>query len=73
MEVTPETATNWLEVVNTGGVVGVLLGIIVYGGWFLPKFLKRWGEHTTALVTIHNDLDNLKNEVRELRDDLNAK
>ena len=73
MEVTPETATNWLEVVNTGGVVGVLLGIIVYGGWFLPKFLKRWGEHTVALVSLKNEIVAIKNEVRELRDDLNAK
>ena len=67
---TPESATTWLEFVNTGGTVVVLIAIILYGAKMLPAFLKRWGEHTEALLLIHTDLSMMKEEIKELRDDI---
>ena len=63
---TPDVATTWLDLVNTGGVIAVLLAIIVYAAWLMPRFLKRWEEHTTALHSIKNELENIKDRLERL-------
>ena len=70
---TPETATSWLDLVNTGGTIFVLAAIVVYGVRMLPAFMKRWGEHTEALVNVANELQGIKDEVKELRYELDKR
>jgi len=67
---TPESATTWLDVLNAGGTVGVLVAIIVYGAKMLPKFIERWGEHTVALNGLKTEVTEMRQEIKELRDDI---
>ena len=60
---TPETATSWLDVLNAGGIVGVMTAFVVYGLWLMPKFLKRWEAHTEALTKIAERLGVIEREL----------
>lgn len=63
MPVTPESAMGWWNVVQTTGVAGILFGIVIYGCVLIPKFIKRWEDHTTALVQIAERLGAIEREL----------
>jgi len=66
---TPESVSGWLSVLNAGGTVLVLAAIVVYGAKMLPEFLKRWGEHTEALMGIKMELQAIKDDIKEMCDE----
>lgn len=63
---TPEVATSWMDMVNTGGTIFVLIGVVVYGAKMVPAFMKRWGEHTIALTKISERLAVIERELDNL-------
>lgn len=65
--VTPEIAMSWFDVVQTWGLIGILIAIVAGGVRGFPMFMAWLRDHTIALTNVHNELKELREDVRELK------
>lgn len=57
---TPEDVLTWWDVIDRIGLLGFILGQIVFIGWLLkkytPVFLNHWARHVKVMEDINEAL-----------------